>query len=71
MRGHRGTIIQPAQENNSAPVGCHFRSNGHAVCDLEITPIEHVTCDDLTRKVRESFYIQKFNTVLDGLNIKK
>ena len=71
MRGHRGSIIQPSQENCSAPKGIHFKSPGHSISDLRIIPIEHVKDGDLRRKVRESFYIQKFDTVYNGLNIRK
>ena len=70
MCGHRGTIIQPGQQNTSAPVGCHFRSNGHSLSDLEIVPIEKVIGDDMTRKVRQSFYIKKFMSVTNGLNVR-
>ena len=71
LRGHRGSIIQASQENTSAPVGLHFRSSGHSVCDMEIIPVEKNRSDSITRKVRESFYINKFDTVNNGLNIKK
>lgn len=70
MRGHRGTVIQPGQENTSAPVGQHFRSTSHSICDLEIIPIEQIRQDDMTRKVRESYFIKKFRSVTNGLNIK-
>ena len=71
LRGHRGTIIQYSQADTSAPVGVHFRSQGHSICDLEIIPIEKVSGDNMTRKVRESFFIKKFDTVDKGLNLKK
>ena len=70
FRGHRGTITQPSQANTTAPVGVHFRSNGHSLCDLEFIPIEKVHGDNMTRKVREHFLINKFDSVNKGLNIK-
>ena len=70
LRGHRGTIIQPAQDNTSAPVGVHYRKAGHSICDLEMIPIEKIRQDGRTRKSRERFYIQKFDVVRAGLNIK-
>ena len=71
FRGHRGTIIQSSQENTSAPVGAHFRGSGHSICDLEIVPIEKVRQENLTRKVRESLFIRRFDTVNCGLNIRR
>ena len=56
--------------NTTAPVGAHFRSQGHSVCDLEIVPIEKIRQDNQTRKVQESYHIRKFNCVRDGLNIR-
>ena len=70
LRGHRGTVVQPSQVNTSAPVGLHFRQSNHSVCDLEIVPIERNRRDNITRKVRESFFIKKYDTVENGLNIK-
>ena len=58
-------------ENTTAPVGVHFRGQGHTVCDLEIIPIEKVRQCAVTRKVRESMYINKFDSVLSGLNVRK
>ena len=70
FRGHRGTITQPSQANTAAPVGIHFRSNGHSLCDLDFIPIEKIYGDNMTRKVRESFLIKKFDSVSKGLNIR-
>ena len=39
LRGHRGTITQECQENTTAPVGVHFRSQGHSICDLSLIHI--------------------------------
>ena len=61
-RGHKGTVVQQCHVNTTAPVGVHFRSQGHSVCDLEIIPIEKIRQDNpLVRKVRESFYMDKFD----------
>ena len=71
LRGHRGTITQLGQENTQAPVGVHFRTPGHSYADLSFLPIEQVRsryC--MVRKIRESFYIQQFDTVRTGMNKK-
>ena len=48
------------------------KSQGHSVCDLEIIPIEKIRQDNpLVRKVRESFYIDKFDSAKNGLNVRK
>ena len=71
LRGHRGTITQLGQENTQAPVGVHFRAPGHSYADLSFIPIEKIRSrDSMVRKVRESYYIQKFNSVRSGLNKK-
>ena len=36
-----------------------IRQSNHSVCDLEIVPIERNRRDNITRKVRESFFIKK------------
>ena len=72
LRGHRGTVTQLGQENTQAPVGVHFRSPGHTYADLAFLPIEQIRSrDNMVRKVRESYYIKKFETVRGGLNKKK
>ena len=71
LRGHRGTITQLGQENTQAPVGVHFRAPGHSYADVSFIPIEKIRSrDSMVRKVRESYYIQKFNSVRSGLNKK-
>ena len=68
LRGDRGTITQLGQENTEDPVGVHFRAPGHSYADLSFIPIEKIRSrDTMVRKVRESYYIQKFNSVRSGL----
>ena len=72
MREHRGTVIQPSHVNTTAPVGLHFRQSSHSVCDLNFTPFESINSKDpLVRKIREAYWINKFNSACRGLNIKK
>ena len=63
-------LTQPSQASTTAPVGRHFRQSSHSICDLQILPLEKNRRDNMNRKVRESFFINKFNCVLEGLNIK-
>ena len=73
LRGHRGTIKQLGQENTQAPVGVHFRAPGNSYADIFFIPIEKIRSrDSMVRKVRdwESYYIQKFNSLMSGLNKK-
>ena len=71
LREHRGTVIQPAQADTTAPVGMHFRQPSHTYSNLQIIPFEKILSEDpMVRKVRESFWINKFNTVHKGLNKK-
>ena len=69
--GTRGRWYRRARKA-TAPVGIHFRQPGHSIHDLEIIPLEKIRQENsLLRKIRESFYIQKFNCVSKGLNKKK
>ena len=39
LRGHRGIITQPGQENIWAPLGVAFRAPGHSYADVSFIPI--------------------------------
>ena len=41
------------------------------MCDLEIIPIEKGRQCAVKRKIRESMYINKFDSVLIGFNVPK
>jgi len=71
LRGQRGTITQLGQENTQAPVGVHFHAPGHSYADKSFIPIEKIRSRDrMVREVRESYFIQKFNSVRSGQNKK-
>ena len=71
LKEHRGTIIQPGQVNTSAPVGLHFRQVNHSYSDLKLIPFEKISSSDpMIRKIRESYYINLFDSVSKGLNKK-
>ena len=54
------------------PTGKHFNLAGHSISDMEISILEKVyTKSRATREIRESFYIQEFQTELLGINEKK
>ena len=52
--------------------GEHFNLPGHqGVSDMEVQVIEKVFCKSMAvRLAQESFYIQKFQTVSQGINKK-
>ena len=76
---HLGTVTNPSQVDTITPVGSHFRLPGHDQSHLNFAPIEKIQSKDpFVRKVRESFYIQQYEslkhediTVIEhGLNLQ-
>ena len=73
---HRGYInnFQKHKEAGKAtqPTGEHFNLPGHqGVSDMEVQVIEKVFCKSMAvRLARETWYIQKFQTVSQGINKK-
>ena len=69
---HRGYINQKV--NNE--IGSHFNLPGHSVADLVVTAIEkvHPSRDnkniDQLRKIRESYWIEKYDAVELGANTR-
>ena len=65
LADHRGYV----RDQTDNATGAHFSSPGHSLADLKITVLEQVKKkDDLYRKEREKYFIQKFNTYHNGLN---
>ena len=63
LAGHLGTATDRSQRDTLKPVGCHFRLPGHQPDrDILMIPIEKIS-DPFVRKARESFYIQKFESL--------
>ena len=63
---HKGYI---KNKKLNQPTGHHFNSPGHSIDDLKIFIIEKVRKqDDVYRKIREQFHINKFNTYYEGMN---
>ena len=53
------------------PTGKHFNLPGHSISNMKITIIEQVKQkDDTYRKERETYFIKKFQTHINGLNKK-
>ena len=68
FRQHRGYVRNREIEKST---GEHFNKPGHTMADTKITIIEKIRSQDpQLRKVRESLFIQKFNTRYKGLNKK-
>ena len=73
MAEHRGYITQKTNH----PVGQHFNSPGHSVADLQVIGIEKVfpsrkknsNLSEL-RKIRESYWINKYDCVRYGANTR-
>ena len=52
--------------------GAHFHLPGHSPADLRCTVLEQGKVNsDLYRKEREKYFINKFDTLNEGLNRKK
>ena len=51
--------------------GAHFNLPGHIMVDMKVTIVEKISSDDpQMRKIRESYFIQKFGTKWKGMNRK-
>ena len=60
---HRSSV---SVNDSKKPVASHFNQKGHSNCDLEMVPVEVVRSKDpFIRKVREKYYIRKFDPVLN------
>ena len=58
--------------NLSQPTGAHFTLPGHSISDMKTVILEQCKDNSPTyRKVRESFIINKFNTLVNGMNKKR
>ena len=66
MAQHRGYVNN---RNLNQPTGNHFNQPGHSVSDMKITVLEKVKQrDELYRREREKYFINKFDTFKNGLN---
>ena len=64
---HRGYVTNHV---TNQPTGAHFNLPGHSLSDMRIIILEQVKVKgDLYRK-REKYFINKFNTLYEGMNRK-
>ena len=57
---HRGYVRNKELDNAT---GAHFNLPGHTIADMKVTIVEKISSDDpQMRKIRESYFIQKFGT---------
>ena len=52
------------------PVGEHLRRDSHSVSDMIFCPFENIYGRDFVRKSREKMYINKYQLIDHGMNIK-
>ena len=66
MSQHRGYVNN---RNLNQPTGYHFNQPGHSISDMRITVLEKVKHkDELYRREREKYFINKFDTFKNGMN---
>ena len=69
LADHRGYVNR---EYLDTATGAHFNKPGHDLSHLMVTILEQVKSkDDIYRKEREKYLINKFNTYYKGLNKQK
>ena len=69
LADHHGYIVK---KHVDKATGAHYNLPGHSLANLKVTIIEQVRYrDDNYRKERESYFINKFNTLNRGLNRQK
>ena len=69
LADHRGYVVN---NHIDKATGAHFTLPGHSLADMRCTVLEQVKVrSDLYRKEREKYFINKFNTIEEGLNRKK
>ena len=69
INDHRSYISNQVE---NTPTGAHFNLPGHSLADLKVLILEQTKYnDELYRKIREEYLINKFNTFNKGLNREK
>ena len=52
--------------------GHHFSTSGHSMADMSVSVIERIrSSDPFYRKVRESHWIEQFESLRKGINRKR
>ena len=70
-REHVNAIEKGKQDGSAGKMYNHFMSNGHSSRDMLIYAIEIVHGDVVTTGVRERYWINKLDTIRNGLNTYK
>ena len=66
LANHRGYVVN---HHIDQATGAHFSLPGHNVSNMKITILEQVKFNnEAYRKQREKYFINKFNTLYEGLN---
>ena len=66
LANHRGYVVN---QHIDQATGAHFSLPGHNVSHMKITILEQEKINnEAYRKQREKYYINKFNTLYQGLN---
>ena len=69
LADHRADV---SNGDTSTATGAHFTSQGHSLSDMKISILEQIKkSDDVYRKTREKYHIQKYNTFYEGPNKQK
>ena len=68
---HHGTVTQDCHQLTNAPVGLHFRQQGHSISDCVFIPVEKINSKNIfIRKARERRMISSLNLIDQGMNRK-
>ena len=68
---HLAYVRSTNENQKPTATGEHFNLPGHSIDNMKVSILEKVSQDSITyRKIRESFYINKFETKHQGLNRK-
>ena len=66
LADHRGYIVN---QHIDKATGAHYNQPGHSLANLKVTILEQVKVNcDMYRKERERYFINKFDTLQNGLN---
>ena len=68
-RQHLNNIEKRRQDSkSSSKMYAHFSSRGHSTADFQIFAIEQIFGDDFVSSTRERLFIDKGDTIRNGLN---
>ena len=68
-RQHLNNIEKRKQDSKStSKMYAHFSSGGHTTGDFRIFGIEQIFGDDFVSQARERFFIDRADTIRNGLN---